>query len=267
MANKKLSQSQIAANQAKTRQRRADIKAGKITAPGAKPINEKNALKEITGTSLGQIQEQTPFSLSGLNNDMNNFNFDQQRQALEDRAYQRFADVNEPRFQKEQGDFEQRMAQRGIAPGSELYTAMQQDLSRNQEDARGAARAQALNFGGQETERAFNLGSKARSQSVDEYGMARGAPWSELAGALSARSSLKDINAPIQKPGYYGPPQQDPAALANADYENWKRKQDYMANNQPKGPTTGSSIAGAIVPGIASGVGKGIGGFIGGLFK
>lgn len=119
--------------------------------------------------------------------------FSSDRGRVEDSLYNRFATVNEPVFRKQQEDFEQQMADRGIAPGSELYQKQYEQLQRAQNDARQSARTSAIGMGGQEQQRLFENANTVRNQQIGEAQQLRAQPLTDLRGLLSA---VNPVNLP-----------------------------------------------------------------------
>lgn len=121
-------------------------------------------------TANGTVQNtvQNPFS----------FDFNNERQRLEDTTYDTFARRNEPRFKQEQDQFEQDMANRGIPPGSELYGRLKSELNQSQSDARLDARSKATEMAGNELSRSYGIARDSRKVPFEElsglYALSRG---------------------------------------------------------------------------------------------
>jgi hypothetical protein len=74
----------------------------------------------------------------------------------------------DPQFQQQQSDLTARLANSGIAQGSEAYNREMDNFSRNRNDAYNQANFSAIQAGGQEQSRIFGLGMQARQQGVNE---------------------------------------------------------------------------------------------------
>ena len=135
-----------------------------------------------------------------------NFDFNSERSRLEDSSYDTFARRNEPRFQQEKDQFEQDMANRGIPPGSELYTRLQKDMSQNLSDSRLDARQRATEMAGQELSRSYGISRDSRKVPFEEmqglYAVSRGektpqgfAPGSYNEGAANFEGTASGYNS------------------------------------------------------------------------
>lgn len=126
-----------------------------------------------------------PLSFDSLSKAPTVEQFAPDRQRVEDSLYQRFADVNEPQFQRQQEQFRESMANQGIPAGSELYNRQLEQLNRAQNDARQSARTQAIGMGGQEQQRLFENANTLRGNAINESLQLRGQPLNELGGLMS----------------------------------------------------------------------------------
>lgn len=136
-----------------------------------------------------------PLDYSGFSAVPTSDQFGAERQRVEDQLYKRFADVNEPIFQKQLEDFQQQMANQGVTPDTVKYKNQFEQLQRAQNDARQGTRAQALGMGGQEQQRFYENALITRGQQIWEAQQLRGQPLSELRGLLSS------VN-PVQMPQF-----------------------------------------------------------------
>ena len=112
------------------------------------------SFSDITGQSnetlmdlFGRYQDQGAFSPG---------DFQQQRDAAYDTVMGQFERTMSPQFQQERDQFEQQMAERGIAPGSELYSQLSDQMSQRQGLARQNAMDQAFQLGQGEQAQAYN---------------------------------------------------------------------------------------------------------------
>lgn len=117
--------------------------------------------------------------------------FSADRKRVEDSLYQRFADVNEPQFEHQQQQFREQMANRGIPVGSEQYNRQLEQLNRAQNDARQAARTQAIGMGGQEDQRLYENSFTSRGQQIGEANQLRDRPLADMRGLLSMVNPLQ----------------------------------------------------------------------------
>lgn len=182
-----------------------------------------NAQTEERDIALGQVGQgllggigqslSSPYSYSGFQNQLpGQGDFAGERQRIEDQLYSGFETRMEPRFQQEREALDQRLADQGIPPGSELYSRMHDQLSQRQADARIAAQTQASVLGGNEQQRLFEMGMGARQQEIGEYGQQRYGGLTDL-GALAGQQrgfvspafqQQQQVALPQLDPGAYG---------------------------------------------------------------
>lgn len=148
---------------------------------------------------LGQLRQlgATPFDYSGITALPSANDYGADRQRIEDSIYNQYSSVFEPQFQKERSDFEQQMADRGIAPGNAQYTKLLDDLTRRQNEQRQQIRGQAIQEGGQEQQRLFENTVGLRSQGIKERLQQRQQPLSEF-------STVLGLVNPYQQPQFSG---------------------------------------------------------------
>jgi hypothetical protein len=146
-------------------------------------------LKNVQGTNS------SPFSLSGLPSTVSNVNSDLDRQKYEDAFMQRF---NQD-WDRQSAANDAKLANQGIARGSEAYTA-DKDIENR---ARNDAMAQAILNSGQEQSRLFgldlqnaNLQNQARQQGIAEQQLVRNQPLNELSALLGFSPGINTPNAP-----------------------------------------------------------------------
>lgn len=252
-------------------------------------LSRDTGLGDIAKSQMGRIQGQGAYDLSGIGNDPTKFNFADQRKAIEDQIYKRFADINEPRFQQEEQDFDQKMADRGIPVGSAQYNTMKMEMERQHNDARQAAQVGAIQTGQGEEAQAFNQGMQARQQGVQEYGQQRGAPWQDMANAIGMQKGLMvpqfqgirdygqvdqantDVSGaiaatkPVSMGGGGGGGGAAPFNLAtDPAYQRWLAQQTWLQQNGPKGPSTGQQIGGMVGNVLGTAGGIALGSYLGG---
>ncbi len=118
--------------------------------------------------SLSDLPQRSRFGLDGLTAIPGAGDLTGERRRVEDSLYQRFADVNEPRFQRETAAKDQELRNQGLMPGSVGYKTAMDMVSQQQEDARRGARSQALGMGLDEQQGQFGMGLQSRQQQVGE---------------------------------------------------------------------------------------------------
>lgn len=122
---------------------------------------------------------QTPYSLNGQPKVLGADDMLGARQRVEDQLYNSFARRNEPMFQQQQTQLEQRMADRGIPMGAQQYSTAFRDLNQQQNDARLNAQAQAAGQGLGEMQGLHGMSLTNRQQGIGEYEAQRYAPMNE----------------------------------------------------------------------------------------
>lgn len=94
--------------------------------------------------------------------------FNAERTRVADSVYDRFSRRFEPQFQQETAAFEQQMADRGIAPGSELYNRLETQMKQRQQDSRLDAASQAQVMGRGEHESLYGMAADTRQRQTGE---------------------------------------------------------------------------------------------------
>lgn len=133
--------------------------------------NVKGQIQDIRGGAMsvdpvqGGFQELTDKynqSISGIFERLGNQgsfepgDYGELRQRGENVAMDSFNRQMNPVFEQQQGQFEQRMAERGIPVGSELYNRQMQEMQNNQNAARQNAMTSAFSQGANEANTAYN---------------------------------------------------------------------------------------------------------------
>ncbi len=95
-----------------------------------------------------------------------------------------------PQFQQQMGDFEQKMANRGIPMGSELYNREKTRLEQSQNDARQQADAANMQNATSAASQFFGIGTQAQDRSLGLGQAARNAPLSEYNQLNAAQSPM-----------------------------------------------------------------------------
>lgn len=141
------------------------------------------------------------------------------RQATAQSMYDRM----NPQFDRDRAALETRLANQGIALGSQAYSTGMDELRRGQNDARLAVDSQA----GNEMARMYQLESAARNQGINEMLQQRSVPLNELAAMLTGSQ--------VQAPQFINPPQAQVATtdVAGPMYANYNAQlQQQQAANQ-----------------------------------
>lgn len=115
----------------------------------------------------------------------------QMRRQYEDTMYNRFTRDYDQRFARQDEDFDQMMANKGIPVGSELYNRQKKELEQQQSDAYEDARARATQMGGDEMSRQFGvqqgqfgMGMQKRGQDINETQALYDQPWRTMGNTL-----------------------------------------------------------------------------------
>lgn len=123
-------------------------------------IGRDKAIDEISSGYLNAIK--------GMGFDPTNFDYSAQRKAIEDQLYNQFESVNAPKFAQEKAAMEQSLYDKGVVPGSPQWNKELTQMMERQHGASNEARSLAMQFGGQEQDRAFDQTMGARRQAYDE---------------------------------------------------------------------------------------------------
>lgn len=246
------------------------IKTGTIAPVANIPASELTNAQQMsrlgaegtTGISqqLGYLQNQGAFQPGSFQEQM-----DQAYQNI----YGQFQRTQEPEFARQQADFRQMAAERGLDPNSEAYKTMQSQLNQSQDLARQTAMSQASQASYQAQAQGF--GQAAQQYQMPAQMLQAYQPFVAQQGNLNqqqfeayqselerqARERLANIQGGYSTFGQLTPEQQfkmikEKAAL---DFAN----QAALIELQPR-PSTGAAIAGGLAQGIGSGIGSWIGG-------
>lgn len=137
----------------------------------------------INNTLLPQLQGRGSLDFSGAPQVPGQGDLMGERQRIEDGIYNRFRDRMSPQFDRERESFEQRMADRGVPVGSELYNKQLEEMNRRQQDTLLDAQTRALETGGTEMTRSHGIGMANRQQSIGETMQMHNQPLQDLQGA------------------------------------------------------------------------------------
>lgn len=127
-----------------------------------------------------------------------------------DAMTQALLDRQQPMFDRQKSQAETNLLTRGFNPGGEAWKSTQDDLGRQQNDARLAA----MIAGGAEQSRMFGLGTQARQNALEEQSFLRNEPLNTLnAVRTGAQVTGPQFNNVPQQQGVAGP---DLLGAANA---------------------------------------------------
>lgn len=151
-------------------------------------------LSELAGESVQRVRDTmaTPFNYEGIPELMSGGQMDAERRRVEQALFDRL----NPQIDRDERALEQRLANQGIAIGSEAWRSAMGDSSRARNDARLAVTGQGL----RETQGLFGLGLSRRQQGIQERAYERSYPVNEIATLLGTAG-------PVQTPQFQGVPQ------------------------------------------------------------
>lgn len=125
-----------------------------------------SGLQNIITGSMGNVSTDPTANVQGF--DPRNYNFDDTVNQARDAAYAQQTQFLDPEFAKSQAALDQNLADRGIPLGSQAYTGMQDDLSRQKQAAYADARNSAFNQGLSAQSQGFTQGMQGRQQQIAE---------------------------------------------------------------------------------------------------
>jgi hypothetical protein len=108
--------------------------------------------------------------------------------ATRDAVYNQQTQYLDPQFQQGQSDLDSQLANKGIMEGSDAWNRAQNNFALQKQAAYGNARDSAIQAGGAEQSRLFNLGLSARQQGVNEDNAL-------YAGNINGLNSLKSAGS------------------------------------------------------------------------
>ena len=190
--------------------------------------DQQNQLATILGgQALNQSSNlpQDRFSLAQFGPRPSETDFGAQSQQVRDAVYGQAMGMLNPTFETENRTLEQQIANRGLPVAGEAAQLLRDQAGRRQGDARQQALFQAIQAGGSEQNRLFNLQNTARQQGISEYQMERQQPFNELSAYLQGQPVF---NQQAPQMAQY---QVAPADVAGNIYRNYDaQNQRYMAN-------------------------------------
>ena len=115
------------------------------------------------------------------------------RQQVIDSVYNQQASRLDPRFAGEQRAMETKLANSGIARGTEAFSGAMDDFNRGRNDAYQGAQNAAIQAGGREQSRLFGLGTSARQNAISEQNYLRDSAGREQGQLLGYQSQLSGL--------------------------------------------------------------------------
>ncbi len=144
------------------------------------------------------------------------------RLRAENSLYNRYTSRFKPVFVQEEEEFRQRMANEGIAEGSEKYARNFQQLKQAQNDAYADAQGRATEGGLAEQDRYWNQALQGRQTRINEKMQLRDNPYSDLTRVLSLQSAPVQSQYSAITPIGYDPIDVAGTAANYAGFENSK---------------------------------------------
>lgn len=194
-------------------------------------LDQQNQLASGLGSAaINQMKylPQDRFSLSGLPEYQKAGSPDDflaQRQQVQDATYKSLTQPLEQRFQRNNTELDQRLANRGIVEGSGLYNNLQGDNRRSQDEAYSQAAQQALLAGSDEAARLYsqnlqgtNQANSVRGQMAQDLITERNQPFNELSSFLQGSPSMQQPN--YANTGQYNVGAAPIADAINSNYQN-----------------------------------------------
>jgi hypothetical protein len=115
------------------------------------------------------------------------------RQQVIDSVYGQYASRLDPKFASEMQAMETKLANSGIARGTQAFSSAMDDFYRGRTDAYQAAQNAAIQAGGAEQSRLFGLGTSARQNAIAEQNYLRGLPGAEQGQLLGYQGQLSGL--------------------------------------------------------------------------
>ena len=115
------------------------------------------------------------------------------RQQVIDSVYGQYASRLDPKFAGEMQQMETKLANSGIARGTQAFSAAMDDFYRGRNDAYQTAQNAAIQAGGAEQSRLFGLGTSARQNAIAEQNYLRSLPGAEQGQLLGYQGQLSGL--------------------------------------------------------------------------
>lgn len=162
---------------------------GSITAPMARNYGANTALQTgLYGQAADTLSK--PLDFSGLPS-MPTTTDQTGRDQMTNAVYDQQARYLDPQFSQGQSDLTSRLANQGIMMGSDAYNREMNNFNLQKTAAYGDARDRAIQQGGAEQTRMFNLGLQGRNQGINEILAQRNSPIE----SLQALNGISTANA------------------------------------------------------------------------
>lgn len=173
----------------------------------------------------------------------------------------------EPEFQRQNAEFQQRMADQGLDPSSGAYQAQYKALADAQNSARLNAQSQASQQAYQVQQQAFQQGQEASLQPLEFYKATFPMiqmPWEQagqvnlanISGQYGLKQQAAQNAAAIQQANIAAQTSRaNTQAQIEAENERYRREQlnQYPQGNPPKKPTFGQGVQSGVPGGILAG--------------
>lgn len=173
---------------------RYDLQAGKSPAPTSRGIGQS---ADAANAAVGRATESygTPFDYSSApaapKADA------AARQQVIDSVYGQFQSRLDPRFEAERTAHETKLANSGIARGTEAFSKAIESFDRGRNDAYQSAQNAALQAGGAEQDRLFGLSTSARRDAIAEQNFLRGLPAAEQQQLLGMQGDVQGMRGTV----------------------------------------------------------------------
>ena len=115
------------------------------------------------------------------------------RQQVIDSVYGQYASRLDPKFAGEMQAMETKLANSGIARGTQAFSSAMDDFYRGRNDAYQTAQNAAIQAGGAEQSRLFGLGTSARQNAIAEQNYLRSLPGAEQGQLLGYQGQLSGL--------------------------------------------------------------------------
>jgi hypothetical protein len=115
------------------------------------------------------------------------------RQQVIDSVYGQYASRLDPKFSGEMQAMETKLANSGIARGTQAFSGAMDDFYRGRNDAYQTAQNAAIQAGGAEQSRLFGLGTSARQNAIAEQNYLRALPGAEQGQLLGYQGQLSGL--------------------------------------------------------------------------
>lgn len=198
-------------------------------------------LSQLAGENIERVRQaqSKPFNYDGIPELMSGQQMDAERRRVEGALYDRL----NPLLDRDKAMLEQRLADQGIAIGSQAYSSAMGDEARARNDARLAVTERGL----QETQGLFGLGLGRRQQGIQERAYERSYPINEVATLLGTAG-------PVQTPQFGQAPQ---VGVQGTDvtgpiYANYQGAQNIFAQKTGARNAQAGANAGVIGAGLTA---------------